>query len=85
MNTIKSRFIKIGNSRGLRVPKVLIEQLQLDGEVELSVENKMLIVRSAKNQRNGWDEKFSTMSENKDDTTILDEIANTFDETEWRW
>ena len=47
MNTVKTRIIKIGNSRGIRIPKLLIEQVGIGTEVEIAVEKNQLVVRSS--------------------------------------
>ena len=43
-NTVKSRIVKIGNSRGVRIPKPILEQLALSEEVELSVRGDQLVI-----------------------------------------
>ena len=50
----KTRIVQIGNSRGIRVPKVLLEHAQLPDDVELQAENGRLIVRAARGPRAGW-------------------------------
>src|SRR3989304_5799454 len=50
----KARIIQIGNSRGIRVPKALLEQADLPEEVELHAEPGRLVVRAARRPRAGW-------------------------------
>ena len=55
MNTVtKTRIIKIGNSKGIRLPKAVIEQAQLEGEIDLEVKDHKVILSSAKRSRSGW-------------------------------
>ncbi|MDO9130929.1 MAG: AbrB/MazE/SpoVT family DNA-binding domain-containing protein, partial [Anaerolineales bacterium] len=72
MNTVKTQIIKIGNSRGIRIPKLLIEHVGLGSEVEIAVERDRLIIRPTARPRTGWDEQFRAMAERGDDR-LLDE------------
>jgi antitoxin MazE len=56
-NTTKTRLVRIGNSRGVRIPKAVIEQLGLDDDLELSVQADRLVIRSARRPRQGWDDR----------------------------
>ena len=81
----KTRIVQIGNSRGIRVPKVLLEHAQLPDEVELEAENGQLIVRAARGRRAGWADAAKAMHARGDDQ-LLDAVTTTqFDEKEWRW
>lgn len=80
-----TRIIRIGNSRGIRVPKLLLEQAQLPEEVELHAEPGRLVVRAARRPRTGWAEAARAMRQNNDDQ-LLDAPASTrFDEEDWEW
>lgn len=82
---IRTRIVKIGNSQGIRIPKLLLEQTGIDTEVEIEVQGGKLILRPASRLRIGWDEAFSTMAEAKDDV-LLDDINTTnWDDLEWEW
>jgi len=84
---IKSRIVKIGNSQGIRIPKVLLEQSSLGEEVELVVQDDQIIVRPVQNVRQGWEEAFKAMGERGDDELLAaDALASTgWDEEEWEW
>lgn len=85
MNTIRTRFVQVGNSRGLRIPKVVIDQLGLGGEIEIAIQRDRLVIRSASQRREGWDDAFGRMAERGDDT-LLDEYQPTgWERTEWEW
>lgn len=87
MTTIKTHMVKIGNSRGLRIPKFAIEQLNLGEEVEMEIQPTQLIIRSVQHVRHGWEEQFKRMAANGDDR-LLDEDAVTltsWDDEEWEW
>ena len=53
---MKARLVRIGNSRGLRLPKAVIEQVGLDDEVELVVEGRRIVITPARRPRAGWAE-----------------------------
>jgi len=82
---IKTRIIRIGNSRGIRVPKALLDQAQLSEEVELRAEPGRLIVKSARRPRQGWAEEARRMHERGDDRLLDEPIPTHFDEEEWEW
>ena len=83
---MKARIIRVGNSRGIRIPKTVLEQTGIQDEVELLIEDNQIIIRSAPEPRRGWDEAFAEMASRKDDR-IIDEIppVSEWDETEWEW
>jgi antitoxin MazE len=84
---IKSRIVKIGNSQGIRIPKLLLEQSNLGGEVELVLQEDQIVVRSIHHVRHRWEEAFRAMSERGDDELLDDDtlIATVWDEEQWEW
>ncbi|MGH9429234.1 MAG: AbrB/MazE/SpoVT family DNA-binding domain-containing protein [Terriglobia bacterium] len=85
MNTVKTRIIKIGNSRGIRIPKLLIEQVGIGTEVEIAVEQDQLVVRSTSSPRQGWDAQFRAMAEHGDDRLLDTPVLTEWDSSEWKW
>lgn len=83
----KTRIIKIGNSQGIRIPKVLLDQTEIEEDVELEVQGHNLVVRPARGPRHGWDEKFAKMAELNDDQLLDSELISTssWDTDEWEW
>ena len=67
---IKSRIVKIGNSQGIRIPKLLLEQSNLGEEVELVLQEDQIVVRPIHYVRHGWEEAFKAMSEQGDDELL---------------
>ena len=84
---MKTRIIKIGNSRGIRIPKVLLEQSGLSEEVELEVQGRQIILRPAERTRRDWEEAFRSMAEHDDDRLLDGDLAGQtrWDEEEWQW
>lgn len=83
---MKTRIVRIGNSRGVRIPKLLLEQSGLDGEVEINAAKGALVIRSAAKPRTGWAAAFRAMALRKDDV-LLDDVPalSSWDEDEWEW
>ena len=67
---MKTRIVRIGNSQGIRIPKLLIEQAGLSGEVEVIVRNNSLVIRAAAHPRAGWAAAFQKMAERGDDRLL---------------
>lgn len=84
---MKTRIVRIGNSRGVRIPKPLLEEVGLSGEVELVVEDGRLIVRPGRRPREGWEAAFHAMVAGGDDALLDPEAVSTskWDEDEWEW
>ena len=53
---MRINLVKIGNSRGIRLPKAIVEQAQLTGELDLEVSEGAIIIRCAKQARAAWEE-----------------------------
>jgi antitoxin MazE len=83
---MKTRLIQIGNSRGIRIPKPVLEQLDLSEEVELEIQQNQLVIRSAASVRQNWDEQFRLMAEQGDDK-LLEQSAGSLTnwDDEWEW
>ena len=76
--------VPIGNSKGIRLPKVILEQLNITDKLELEVDDKQLILKPVnKAPRKGWEEAFTEMRLNNEDKLIMaDETVKAF---EWEW
>lgn len=83
---MKAKIVKIGNSQGLRIPKPLLEQTGLAGEVEIEVRDRSLVISPIHGRRVGWGSAFEAMAQGGDDR-LIDEtaIASAWDEVEWEW
>jgi antitoxin MazE len=84
---MKTRLIRIGKAQGLRIPKVLLDQAGLCGEVEITAEKGSLVVRPARKPREGWAAAFREMAKHGEDA-LLDDAApslSQWDEEEWEW
>ena len=84
---MRTRIVRIGNSQGIRIPKTLLEQTDLHGEVEINVRGGSLVISAVAPARSGWDAAFHRMALSGDDR-LLDGDASTadsFDAKDWEW
>jgi len=82
---VRAQIVRIGNSRGLRIPKTLLEACGIRDSVDLSVEEGRLVVKPIPKVREGWAEAAQLMAERGEDALIDPEVPTVFDEEEWDW
>lgn len=82
---MKTQIIQIGNSQGIRIPKVLLEETKITGEVDLELHPDGILIKNAQKPRAGWDEAFKTMADNEDDDLSDTGVSSAFDKKEWQW
>lgn len=82
---MKARLIRIGNSRGVRLPKPLIEQAGLEDDVELCVHDGVIQISSPRTPRAGWACAAKRMRDRGEDPPLDPETSTRFDEEEWQW
>jgi antitoxin MazE len=83
-----TQIVKIGNSQGIRIPKIILEESKIGSEVELIAEHEQIIIRSVSKLRSGWEESFKSMALNNDDKLLDEELLlrqSAWDEEEWEW
>ncbi len=83
--TIKTRIVRIGNSRGIRIPKTLLEEADLPDEVELHAQPGRLVVQAARHPRAGWAAAAKRMRARGDDQLLDEPTSTKFDREEWEW
>lgn len=82
---MKCQIIQIGNSQGIRIPKILLEESGITGDVDLEMHAEGILIRNIQRPRSGWDEAFKAMAEN-DEAESLDAVGSTaFDKKDWQW
>lgn len=82
---MKTRIVRIGNSRGIRIPKPLLEQARLREEVELEVQDNRLVISSVDQPRAGWEAAFRALAAAADDQLLDPGVPTAFDRSEWEW
>jgi len=82
---MKARLVRIGNSRGIRLPKPMIEEAGLDEDVEVTVGEGVISIRALRRPREGWGEAAREASRRGDDRLLDQQTPTRFDDTEWEW
>ena len=82
---MKARLVRIGNSRGVRLPKPLIEEAGLTDDVEVRVRGGALIIMSATRPRSGWAEAAKRMRQRGEEGLLDEPTPTRFDGEEWKW
>jgi len=75
--------IQIGNSKGIRLAKVILEKYQIEETVEAIFEKDCIIIKPSPLPRKGWDKAFQKMHANADDKNFIADIFE--DETFEEW
>lgn len=81
---MKTRLIRIGNSRGIRLPKSLIEEVGLSEEVELRVHQGGILITPIEATCTGWAEAAEQLHQREEDQLLDPPTATRFDEEEWK-
>lgn len=71
---MEQSIIKIGNSKGLRLSKSILERYQIKDKVEVILEEGQIIIKPIDEPRKGWDQAFKKMNENGDDQLLIDDV-----------
>ena len=85
---MRTKLISIGNSKGIRLRRALIQWCGLGDKIELSVRKNQLIIKPVRKLREGWEEAFRQLHELGDDQLLDMADAHTepeWDRTEWTW
>ena len=82
---MKAKLVRIGNSRGVRLPKPLIEEAGLSDDVDLRVRDGAIVISRSNELREGWAEAAATLASRGEDRLIDAPTLTRFDEEEWEW
>ena len=75
--------IRIGNSKGFRLSKTLIEKYNIKDKVELILEKDQIIIKPISSPRNGWEKAFKEMNENGEDQLLFNDVFENENLEEW--
>ena len=75
--------ISIGNSKGIRLSKTLLEKYDIKDTVELILEKGYIILKPKSNPRKGWEDAFKKMHERGDDKPLMPDIFEDENFEEW--
>jgi antitoxin MazE len=82
---MRARLIRIGNSRGVRIPRPLIEEARLGDEVELLIRGESIVIQRAKPPREGWSDAAAALATRQEQPLLDPPTPTRFDEEEWEW
>jgi antitoxin MazE len=78
------QVVKIGNSKGIRLSKTLLERYNIRDKLEIIFEKGYLILKPVSKPRSGWEEAFKKMHDNKDDQLLFDDVFQDENLEEWK-
>jgi antitoxin MazE len=84
---VRTRLVRIGNSQGIRIPKPVLEQVGLAGEIELTVRANSLVLSPVREARANWSSAFRAMAQRGDDSLVDGDLQalSSWDNEEWKW
>lgn len=75
--------INIGNSKGIRLSKTILEKYDISDKIELILEKGYIILKPKAEPRKNWEKAFKKMHDSGDDKLLLDDVFD--DETFEEW
>ncbi len=82
---MKTKLVRIGNSRGVRIPKPLLDQAGLEENVELRVVPSGIMIRGTQAPRANWAEAAARIRQRGEDGLLDEHVATEFEDAEWSW
>lgn len=76
--------IKIGNSKGIRLSKTLLDKYKIQDTVEVILEKGQIIIKPLSRPRKGWEKAFKKMAENGDDRLLINDVFEDENLDEWK-
>jgi len=76
--------VQIGNSKGIRFSKTILEKYNIKDKVDLILEKGQIIIKPLSKPRKGWDQAFKEMSDNKDDSLLFNDVFEDENLNEWK-
>jgi antitoxin MazE len=81
-----AEIVRIGNSKGLRIPKAIRDQIGLEGKVTLAIEGNALVIRKKRGPRAGWREQYArALRKNPQQELLLPDGMGTEYDEDWTW
>ena len=81
---METSIIKIGNSKGLRLSKTILEKYNIKDKVDVILEDEQIVIKPLPSPRKNWDKEFKKMHQNGDDTLLLDDVFEDENLEEWK-
>ena len=81
---MQTKLVQIGNSRGVRIPKKILDQCRIEGLLDLNVQGDKIILKPLKKiPRQGWNLAANKMHEDGDDQLLIPDVLD--DDVEFEW
>ncbi|WP_226389442.1 AbrB/MazE/SpoVT family DNA-binding domain-containing protein [Penaeicola halotolerans] len=80
---MEASIIKIGNSKGLRLSKTILDKYNIQDKVEIILEKGQIILRPIDSPRKNWENEFKKMNENGDDKLLMTDVFDDENLEEW--
>jgi antitoxin MazE len=80
---METPIIQIGNSKGLRLSKTILEKYNIKDKVEMILEKGRIILKPIDSPRKNWEKAFEEMSKNNDDTLLFNDVFEDENFEEW--
>ncbi|MCK5759111.1 MAG: AbrB/MazE/SpoVT family DNA-binding domain-containing protein [Clostridiales bacterium] len=81
---MKTNIIRIGNSKGIRIPSFILKECKFSDEVELRVYKGSIVLSPIKTARQGWNAIYKSMHEERDDDLLFNDAID-IDSEDWEW
>ena len=80
---MEASIIKIGNSKGLRLSKTILDKYNIKDKVELILEEEQIVLKSISEPRKNWEKEFEKMNKNGDDQLLINDVFEDENFEEW--
>ena len=84
VDTMEISVIKIGNSKGIRLSKTLLDKYNIQDTVEVILEKGQIVIKPLSRPRKGWERAFKKMAENGDDRLLINDVFDDENLEEWK-
>lgn len=81
---MEASIIKIGNSKGLRLSKTILEKYNIKDKVELILEKGQIVLKPIDEPRKNWENEFKKMSSMGDDKLLMNDVFDVDNVDEWK-
>ena len=76
-------IINIGNSKGIRLSKTILEKYNIQDKIELILEKGFIVLKPKAEPRKNWEKAFQERHKNGDDQLLIDDVFDDENFEEW--